>query len=146
MRKRWIALLILFVSSAFIACDKTEGEGSGSLDPGAADPEIIEGYVCAGIYDSKPTVIDNSFYQDDKVYLWLNWGNVSGNHKVRVIWLDPSDDVVADRTESFTSKTGRAITHFFLDTTSTAPLGRWVVEIEINGTFVRSYAFWVLEG
>ena len=145
MKKRWIALVLLFGGLVFIACDKSEGEGSGSLEPGATDPEISEGYVCAGIYESKPTVIDNNFFPDDVVYLWLSWENVTGNHKVRVIWLDPSDDVIADRTETFNSKTGKAITHFFLDTTNSAPLGRWVVEIEIDNTFVRSYAFWLLE-
>lgn len=146
MKIKGFVVLALIVSLAFLACDKSEGEGSGSLDPGANRPEITEGYVCGGIFEGKPIIIDNSFLQDDIVYLWLSWENVIGNHTVRVIWLDPSNDVVADRSESFNSKTGKVITHFFLDTTSSAPVGRWVVEIEIDNEFVRSYAFWILEG
>ena len=47
-------------------------------------------------------------------------------------------------TVKFNSRTGRAVTYFFLDTTNSAPDGQWVVEIEIDGEFVRSYAFWIL--
>lgn len=142
--QKWILAAFFILGIAILACDKSEGEGSGSLDPGASSAEITEGYICGGIFEDKPTIIDNTFFPDDVVYLWLSWTNVSGNHNVRVIWLDPSNDVVADYTEKFNSKTGRAVTYFFLDTTSSAPDGQWVVEIEIDGEFVRSYAFWIL--
>ncbi len=142
--QKWIFASLLILGMAILACDKSEDEGSGSLDPGTTSAEIVEGYICGGIYEGKPTIIDNTFFPDDVVYLWLNWANVSGNHNVRVIWLDPSNDVVADYTERFNSKTGRAVTFFFLDTTNSAPDGQWVVEIEIDGEFVRSYAFWIL--
>lgn len=139
-------LFFLFAALIFVSCDKTEGEGSGSLEPGSNEAEIIEGFICSGIYENKPTGIDNNFFPDDVVYLWLSWGNVQGNHKVQIIWLDPSDDVVSDITENFDSKNGKAITHFFIDTTNSSPTGRWIAEVHIDDRFVRSYAFWIIEG
>ncbi|MBN1999666.1 hypothetical protein JW935_19080 [candidate division KSB1 bacterium] len=140
-------IIFAFILSGLLwtACEKTEGGGSGSLEPGTGDPEIIEGYICGWVSNNRPEKIDNSFVQDERVYLWLSWGNVTGKHTVRVIWLDPEDDVVSDQEESFNSKTGKTITHFYIDTTSTAPVGRWIAEVHIDGKFVCSYAFWMYE-
>lgn len=139
-------ILLPLLAVVFISCDKTEGQGSSSLEPGSDEAEIIEGFICSGIFENKPTGIDNDFFPDDIVYLWLSWGNVPGNHNVQIIWLDPSDNVVSDITESFNSKTGKAITHFFIDTTNSSPAGRWIAEVHIDDQFVRSYAFWLIEG
>lgn len=148
MKKLFITAMGFFASVIFLtfcACDKTEGGGSGSLEPGKTDPEIVEGFVCSAIIDNKPEGIDNSFYPDDKVFLWLSWGNVAGVHKIKIYWLDPNDDVVSEQEESINSKSGKAITHFFIDTTSSAPTGKWIVEIHFDGHFIRSYAFWMNE-
>lgn len=131
---------------ALIACDKTEGQGSGGLDPGTTTPEVIEGFICSDVFDNKPRGIDNNFFPDDVVYLWLSWENVPGEHEVRVIWVDPDDNIVHEAKQQFDSKSGKQVTFFFIDTTASAPTGRWIVEVHIDGRFVRSYAFWILEG
>ena len=146
MKRLLLILIVLLPSLVYLSCEKTEGSGGGSLEPSSSDPEIIEGFICSGIFEGKPTGIGNDFFPDDLVYLWLSWANVSGSHKVKIIWLDPSDDIAAETTESFTSKNGKAITHFYIDTTTSSPTGRWIAEVHIDGTFVRSYAFWLLEG
>lgn len=134
------------VLAGLAACDKTEGSGGGTLDPGTNKAEIVEGFVCGDIFEDKPRGIDNQFLADDRVYLWLNWTNVGGEHEVRIIWLDSDDNVVAETTKKFNSKSGNQITHFFIDTTGSAPQGRWIAEIQIDGSFVRSYAFWIVTG
>jgi len=140
------AALLLLLALPWIGCDETEGEGSGGLEPGSREPEIIEGFICGWIGDDgKPQGIDNDFIADDVVFIWLNWGNVEGNHRVRIIWLDPSDKVIAETSKSFDSQTGRWVTFFFIDTTSSAPRGRWIAEVHIDDDFVRSYAFWIVE-
>ncbi|NOY59025.1 MAG: hypothetical protein GXO75_08840 [Calditrichaeota bacterium] len=48
-----------------------------------------------------------------------------------------------DKTEG--QGTGKAITHFYIDTTSSSPTGRWIAEVHIDDQFVRSYAFWLIE-
>ncbi len=148
MNKLLRSLSIVFALSSFLAglaaCDKTEGAGSGALDPGANKPEIVEGFICGDLFEDKPRNIDNQFFADDRIYLWLNWTNVGGEHEVRVIWLDPDDNVITETAKKFNSKSGNQITHFYIDTTSSAPIGRWIAEIQIDGSFVRSYAFWIV--
>ena len=136
----WLALVL------FSACEKTEGEGGGGLEPGRGSPEILEGFFCGYVFEGNPEAIDNSFFPDENIYLWLSWGQVSGKHEVRIIWLDPEGDVVTETAQQFNSKTGKWITFFFIDTTSSAPLGRWIAEVNIDDQFIRSYAFWMLEG
>jgi len=138
-------LAFLLISAFYISCDKTEGGGSGSLEPGSGDAEIIEGFICSHVADNKPEGIDNSFYPDELVYLWMQWGNVSGSHTVKVYWVNPDDKVMSEQEEKFNSTSGKAITHFFIDTTSSAPIGRWLAEVHIDGHFIRSYAFWMNE-
>ncbi len=138
--------MLSLVLAGLASCDKTEGEGSGSLDPGTDKPEIVEGFICGDIFEDKPRNIDNQFFADDRIYLWLNWTNVGGEHEVRVIWLDPDDNVITETAKKFNSKSGNQITHFYINTTSSAPTGRWIAEIQIDGSFVRSYAFWIVNG
>jgi len=145
--KTRILIFSLFVLPLLVVfCEKTEGEGSGGLDPGGTNPEIIEGFICSDVFDNKPRGIDNNFLPDDVVYLWLSWENVAGEHEVRVIWVDPDDNIIHEAKQQFDSKSGKQVTFFFIDTTSSAPAGRWIVEVHIDGRFVRSYAFWIIEG
>jgi hypothetical protein len=137
-----VLALILFALSS---CEKTEGQGSGGLDPGSSQPDITEGYICSDVFDGKPRGIDNSFFADETVYLWLSWVKVPDKHEVKVIWVDPGDDVVETSRQTFTSESGNQITYFFLDTSSSAPVGKWIAEIYLDERFIRSYSFWILE-
>ncbi len=132
------ALAVIF----FMACDSTEGGGGSATEPDISGPTIIEGFMCTDIYENGPVGIDNDFFVDDVIYIWLSWENVSGAHNVKIIWVDPNEKLyeTADR---FTSQNGKMTTYFWLDTTSSAPTGRWLAEVYLDGVFVRSYAFWL---
>lgn len=144
IKKGLPGLLVILITLAMVSCDKTEGEGGGGLDPGSDRAEVVEGFVCSGVFDNKPLGIGNDFIPDDKVYLWLSWGNVYGEHRVRFLWLDPNDHIISEQTIRFNSTSGRQVVYSFIDTTSSAPVGRWIVEVHIDGHFVRSYAFWMI--
>lgn len=137
---------IIFSLLMCLACDDTEGEGGGGLQPGSSDPMIIEGFICAGVDNGKPLAIDNNFFPDDHVYIWLSWEQVAGERQVKIVWVDPDDDVATETTSSFESKNSKWITFHYIDTTSSSPTGQWLAEVYIDGVFVRSYAFWLLEG
>lgn len=142
---KYILVIFFLFLLGFTACDKTEGEGGGGLQPGSGEPYLIDGFVCGGIYEGSPLAIDNNFFPGEEVYLWLNWGNVEGEHNVRIIWLDPDDDVISDMDKSINSENGKYVNYFYIDTTDSAPTGQWIVEVHIDDMFVRSYAFWMLE-
>lgn len=137
-------LLTIATAAAFFAvsCDSTEGKGSGGLDPGSTAPEIVEGFMCAGIFNDLPVTIDNDFYVDDLVYIWLSWVNVAGKHEVKVLWVDPNNKII-ENTANFESTTGKMVSYMWLDTTVSAPIGRWVAEVYLDNKFVRSYGFWL---
>lgn len=99
MTKRILFFLLLPVV-LFLACSTSEGKGGGGLEPGSTDPEIIEGFLCANVFEGRPVGIDNEFFVDDVIYMWL-------------------------------------------DTSLTAPTGKWVAEVYLDNKFVRSYGFWL---
>lgn len=141
--KLFLPLLSLFLLAAlFLSCSSTEGQGGNTTEPSAGAPSIVEGFMCAEIYEDNPVGIDNDFFVDDVVYIWLSWQNVAGEHDVKIVWVDPNEKLI-ETTSSFVSRDGAMTTYYWLDTTNSAPVGRWLAEVYIDGIFVRSYAFWL---
>ena len=143
---KWLFLLLAGAMLLSSGCDKVEGEGGGVVSPTESDPYIIESVFCVNVYnDSKPVLITSVFYQDDYVYLWIRWGNVEETHTVTSEWFDPDGSLQAEVDQEFTAQGGGAITWFYLDTTSSAPLGEWWVDIYLDGEFMRSQIFMIVE-
>ncbi|MBN1465377.1 hypothetical protein JXA02_06430 [candidate division KSB1 bacterium] len=140
--RRTSILLFISVIPLIMACSSTEGQGSGGLEPVVSAPQIVDGFMCAGVFEDKPVGIDNDFWLDDLVYIWLTWENMNGTHEVKIIWVDPGDDVYETK-KSYSSQDGKLTTYFWLDTTSTAKAGEWLAEVYLDGIFVRSYSFWL---
>ncbi len=137
-----LLLFLLSLAAAFLACSTTEGKGGGGLEPGTTEPEIIEGFLCAGVFEGRPTGIDNEFFVDDIVYIWLSWINVAGQHTLKILWVDPNEKIF-ESSQTFDSKTGKMVTYMWLDTSLSAPVGRWAAEVYLDEKFVRSYGFWL---
>ncbi len=133
-----LALLVLFA----LACDSTEGAGSGGTEPGTTAPEIVEGFMCAGVFEGHPVGIDNDFFLDERAYIWISWTNVVGKHEVKILWVDPNEKIIETK-NTFESEKGKMTTYFWLDTTQSAPVGQWLAEVYLDGNFVRSYTFWL---
>ena len=139
---RLLLLSLCLISILIMACSSTEGKGGNTTEPSITAPSIVEGFMCTGIYENNPVGIDNDFFVDNVIYIWLTWQNVAGTHNVKIIWVDPNEKLF-ETTDSFTSRDGYMTTYFWLDTTSTAPTGRWLAEVYIDDVFIRSYAFWL---
>jgi hypothetical protein len=139
----YLYLVILIIP--LIGCDSTEGDGAGGLEPTQRYPEIQEGMICGDVIDGKPAYIDNTYFRDERIHVWLRWENFLGSHEVNVIWVEPDGDIARETRSRFRSDSGEQVTFFYLDTTHTAPLGPWLAEIYIDGRFARSYVFWIAE-
>ena len=143
--QRRVKIMLFF--SAFIiftglACEKTEGEGSGGVSPSSSDPRIIEGFTCADMNNNAPLGIDNQFFVDEVIYLWIQWENVQGSHTMRVLWVDPDNDII-EKEQAFTSESGFYTIYFWIDTSPSAPTGQWLAEVYLDGNLIRSYTFWL---
>jgi hypothetical protein len=140
--KRAIILFLLSAIPLIISCSSTEGQGSGGTEPVVSAPQIVDGFMCAGVFEDKPVGIDNDFWVDDLVYIWLTWENMSGTREVKIVWVDPRENLYETK-KSYSSKDGKLTTYFWLDTTSSATPGEWLAEVYLDGVFVRSYSFWL---
>jgi hypothetical protein len=140
--KTFCFLIGLITIGLFLACNSSEGKGSNVTEPDTNTPEIVEGFLCSGIFEDKPVGIDNDFFVDDIIYIWLSWQNVIGTHEVSIIWVDPNDKLIETKNQ-FKSERGTMTTYFWLDTTTSAAPGKWLAEVYLDGLFVRSYAFWL---
>jgi len=142
-KRHFLFMLSFFIFAAMLlSCSSTEGQGGNTTEPSASAPAIVEGFMCTGIFEDNPVGIDNDFFVDDVVYIWLSWKNVAGGHDVKIVWVDPNEKLY-ETANSFTSRDGTMTTYYWLDTTNSAPVGRWLAEVYIDGIFVRSYAFWL---
>jgi hypothetical protein len=142
MMKYFTLLFAVLVALVALSCNSTEGKGSGAIEPGASSAEIIDGFMCGGVFNDMPVGIDNDFFVDDVVYIWMSWVNVSGPHNLKILWVDPNDKIIEAKT-TFESKTGKMVNYMWLDTTPSAPIGKWVAEVYLDDVFVRSYGFWL---
>ncbi|MBN1561805.1 hypothetical protein JW998_16260 [candidate division KSB1 bacterium] len=145
MSQQFKSAAIAFLSFAItilMSCSSTEGQGSGGLEPVISAPQIVDGFMCASVFEDKPVGIDNDFWVDDVVYIWLTWENMSGTREVKIVWVDPRDNLYETK-KSYSSKDGKLTTYFWLDTTASATPGEWLAEVYLDGVFVRSYSFWL---
>lgn len=141
MRNAFLLFIVSIILFTF-ACDSTEGGGAGGLEPSDTEARIVDGFMCANVFEGKPVGIDNEFWLDDRVYIWLSWENMNGTHTVKIIWVDPNDKLY-ETSDVFKSSNGKLSTYFWLDTTSSAPAGQWLAEVYTDNLFVRSYSFWL---
>lgn len=135
-----ILQMILF-SFLIINCSQSEGGGSGGIGPDDA-PYLIEGILCSDISpEQMPVAIADNFPIGERIYIWLHWANIEGKHDVEVFWYDPDGDLVHEDYFGISTRNNRFINWFFLDTTSSAKPGEWIVSVFLDQQFIRSHVF-----
>jgi len=123
-------------------CSATKGGGGSVVEPEESEPYIIEALLCSDVtQDNKPVGVSDIFAVGSRIYLWVDWANIKGLHSVEVYWFDPNGDQQFHDRREFDSQTDRQITYFYIETTYSAPQGWWLVEIFLDGKFMRSLAF-----
>lgn len=136
-----LALAVLTLL-ALVACDdeQTSGDVVGPL----AGPGVAESVLALEVVDGAPVGITDVFLQDEEVNLWVRWRRLEPPHDVEAVWLDPDGGERATVLE-ITDAASEQVTVFTLELTPVSVTGRWVVELFLDGEFVRSHAFMVLE-
>ena len=158
MRQIYITFTLLLLFSGVIVlngCEETTSGGSGVIDVGRGEPKIIDSVMSVEVRNDRPQDVTDTFDSelDDKVFLWILWGNIEDAHDIEVSWLSPADDLddppyhVEKRTIS--STTGEKITWFYIDAPTGGLSGErfasgyWIVEVYLDGVFERSHLFYM---
>ena len=142
--------ILFLIGIIFGGCDETGAGGSGSISLLKGEPVILESVLATNIKEDRPDGIVDTFFRDERIYLWIFWVNVKGRHTAEVSWFSPEDELddppFREDQETFTSSTGDQITWFFIDPPSAGfPEGEWFVEIFLDGLFERKHLFFVSE-
>jgi len=143
--RRYAVKWVLICLCAFLVGCESSGGGGGTT-PGDS-PSIVESFTCRDVdAQSRPTGITDVFFPslDERIYVWARWENVDGSHTAHVEWYDPSGDKDYESDESFTSSSGEQITWFYVSPAGMS-VGRWEVELWLDGVFQRSHFFVVEE-
>ena len=156
MYKQNTSLLCIFLFLIILTgCEESTSGGSGAIDLGRGEPNIVESVLSLSVHDDRPDGITDTFVSEinDQVYLWLLWENINKAHTVKVSWFSPEDDVdnppfwTEERTIS--SSTGEKITWFYIDAPETTlavdqfAKGEWFVEVFLDDLFERSHIFYM---
>ncbi len=137
-------VVLLVACAVFVACES--GGGGGSVTPDTS-PRIVESFTCRDVDpQSRPLGITPIFSRsaDRRIYVWAQWKNVESTHTASAVWYDPGGSKDLESSKEFTSPTGEQIVWFYISPAGMT-LGRWEVELWLDGVFHRSHCFLVEE-
>ena len=149
------ALLLLSLSFMLSGCEETTSGGSGVIDVARGEPKIIDSVMAVDVLNDRPQDITDTFDSelDDKVFLWILWGNIDDTHQVEVSWISPADELddppYHTEKRTFSSTTSEKITWFYIDAPTGGLSGErfasgyWIVEVKLDGVFERSHLFYM---
>ena len=138
----WPAFTVMALSVLILGCG--EKGGSGTVEPLADEPMILESVMCLDIDDARPVGITNSFLDtDEEMYIWIYWTNVERVSNVKAIWFEPGEESpLREDSQRISSSTGFAIAWFFIEAPADGfTRGEWSVDIYLDGLFERSHIF-----
>jgi len=140
--KKALLFFTLFVFIGLISCSQINSGGGDVTAPNSNEPYVIESLLCSSLdVNNHPVGIATDFPAGYSVYLWVHWANVRGKHTVSVYWYDPNGEEQHRQTLSFNTQENHQITYFYIETSSSAIAGEWLVSLFLDGQFVRSLAF-----
>lgn len=156
-QKITLLLILLFLPFTVIinGCEESTSGGSGAIDLGRGEPNIVESVLAISVFEDRPDGITDTFDPelDEQVYLWLLWENIDERHIVEVLWYSPEDEEddppFWTEKRTISSTTGEKITWFYIDAPKGGlsgdrfATGYWTVEIYLDGLFERSHLFYM---
>jgi hypothetical protein len=124
------------------ACD--DERVSGTVVEPLVGPRVAESLLALDVENGVPAGITDIFRLGEFVNLWVHWENLDPPHTVEVVWNDPALASFATDVE-LTANVSEQVTVFTLELSGLSATGRWEVEVYLDGEFMRSHAFLVVE-
>lgn len=108
---------------------------------GALGRWSVLGVLLVGLWGCDVT---DTFLQDEFVNLWVLWQRLDPPHTVETVWIDPDGRERSNIVE-VTDAAAEQVTVARLELTAQSLTGRWAVELYLDGEFMRSHSFLVVE-
>lgn len=135
--ERLVPVLAVLVAAAACGSERASGELLGPL----AGPRVAGSELCLAVVDGRPVAITDLFERSDDVHLWVHWENLEPPHAVEAVWFNPSGSEVESTIIDIPAGPSERVTVFRLELAPGSALGRWQVELHLDGDFMRSHAF-----
>ncbi len=143
----WFVLATALIALPIILCGCSESGGSGSVEPMADEPMILDAVLCISVKNDRPDGITDTFYRanDDRIYVWVYWTNLEDVSTAKVVWYEPDKDTpFREDLQTIRTDSGFGITWFYIDEPVEGfKTGEWSVEIYLDGNLERSLLFTV---
>lgn len=143
MSVRRLPVLVVILAATLPGCD--DETSSGVVVGPLAGPRVAESVLALDVLEGAPVGITQTFVQGEEVHLWVHWEALSPPHAAEALWFDPQAREVAATLLDITGQSPQQITVFSLDLTGVSELGRWDVELFLDGEFMRSHTFLVVQ-
>jgi hypothetical protein len=140
MRSAAVASLLALSLSA---CE--DERVSGTVIGPISGPRVAESVLALAVIDGVPVGITEIFVQGEVVNLWVHWEALDPPHQAEAVWFDPFGNEVDFTILDIEGRAADQITVFALELTTISDLGRWEVELYLDGEFLRSHTFLVVE-
>jgi hypothetical protein len=141
MRYACVAAFCL-VLAVLSACD--DEQVSGTVVEPLVGPRVAESLLALDVENGGPVGITDIFRLGEFVNLWVHWERLDPPHTVEVVWNDPLFSSFSTDVE-LTAHVSEQVTVFTLELSGLSATGRWEVEVYLDGEFMRSHAFLVVE-
>ena len=141
IKRLWPALAVIVLPVLIMGCGENE---SGSVEPTADEPMILESALCLDIDGARPVGITNKFLtSDSRIYVWIYWTNLESTSTIEAAWFRPGSELsFHESSQTITSSTGYAITWFSIEKPENGfEEGSWSVDIYLDNLFERSHIF-----
>jgi len=141
--KFWFVFVIMILPVFILGCGETTG-GSGTVEPFADEPMILESVMCLDVQYARPVGITDSFLKSDKkIYIWMYWTNLEDTSTIKAVWFAPDKELaVREESQVITSSNGFGIVWFYVESSlGEFTAGEWTVDIYLDGQLERSHIF-----
>lgn len=140
---RYVRLIAVCAALVVLsACD--DERVSGTVVEPLVGPRVAESLLALDVENGVPVGITDIFRLGEFVNLWVHWENLDPPHTVGVVWNDPALSEYGTDVD-LTAKASEQVTVFTLELSGLSATGRWEVEVYLDGEFMRSHAFLVVE-
>ncbi len=106
---------------------------------------VAESVLALAVVNGVPIGITDTFEQGEHVNLWVHWEALDPPHEAEAVWFDPDGAEVDFTILDIDESAAEQVTVFTLELTTVSQIGRWDVDLFLDGELQRGHSFLVVD-